>query len=81
MIAYVLMKYSLKRGLNKIGEKGEMVVTEELSQLHMRDTFRPKLAKHLTKEQKRDTVEYLIFLKVKRYGRVKGWTCADGRKQ
>ena len=58
-----------------------MGVTEELSRLHMRDTFRPKSAKHLTKEQNQDALEYLMFLKVKWDVKAKGQICVDGRKQ
>ena len=47
----------------------------------MRDTFRPKPDKHLTKEQKWDTIESLMFLKVKRDRIVKGQTCVDGWEQ
>ena len=56
------------------------MVTEELYEIHTRDTFRPKLDENLTKEQKWDVIEYLTFLKVKRYRRVKSQTCADVRK-
>ena len=47
----------------------------------MRDTFRTKSDKHLTKEQNRDELEYLIFLKVKWDVKVKGQIYLDGRKQ
>ena len=67
VIAYSFTKYSLKRGLKELEERGEKAVTEELYQIHMRDTFFSKSAKHLTKEQKRDALKYLMFLKVKRY--------------
>ena len=72
VIAYVFKKYSLKCGLKELGGKGKTTVTEELSQIHTRDKFCPESAKLLTEEQKRDTLESQIFLKVKRYGRVKG---------
>ena len=49
LIAYSLTQYYLNSGINELGEKGMMAVTEELSQLHMRDTFCPESAKHLTK--------------------------------
>ena len=35
----------------------------------------------LTREEKRSALKYLMFLKQKRCGRVKGRGCADGRKQ
>ena len=53
VIAYEFMQYSLKCGLKELGKNGDMAVTEDLYQLHMRDTFCPESSKHLTKEQKR----------------------------
>jgi hypothetical protein len=35
----------------------------------------------LTREEKKQSLEYLMFLKKKRYGRIKGRGCADGCKQ
>ena len=55
-IAYELTQYSMKSGLKELGGKGETVVTEELSQIHMRDKFCPESAKHLTKELRRDAL-------------------------
>ena len=75
MIVYEFNQYSLKHGLKELGEKGETAVTEKLYQIHMGDTLRPKSAKHLTEEQKWYALEFLIFLKVKKDGRVKGRTC------
>eukprot|EP00957_Ditylum_brightwellii_P205573 15344455-Ditylum_brightwellii.AAC.1 len=37
--------------------------------------------KLLTKDQKISTLRYLMFLKEKRSGKVKGRGCTDGRKQ
>jgi hypothetical protein len=37
--------------------------------------------KHLTPEQRRDALGYVMFLERKRCGKVKGRGCADGRKQ
>ena len=65
VVAYSFPQYSLKRVLKKLGP-------EEMFQIHMRNTFFPKSAEHLIEEQKRDALEYLIFLKVKRNRRVKG---------
>ena len=57
LITYAFTQYYLQRGLTELGENGEAEVTEELSQLHMRDTFRPKKSKYLTKEQNPDALE------------------------
>eukprot|EP00957_Ditylum_brightwellii_P087083 6628020-Ditylum_brightwellii.AAC.1 len=41
----------------------------------------PVGVKSLTKDQKISALRYLMFLKEKRSGKVKGRGCADGRKQ
>ena len=40
-----------------------------------------KQSQELTREQKRAALRYLMFLKQKRCGKIKGRGCADGRKQ
>jgi hypothetical protein len=50
-------------------------------QLHDRKVMAPKHAKELTPEQKREALAYLMFLKRKRCGKIKGRGCADGQKQ
>ena len=54
---------------------------DEMYQIHTRYAFRPKLAKHLIEEQKRDKPEYIMFLNFNRDNIVRGQTCADGQKQ
>jgi hypothetical protein len=41
----------------------------------------PRIANELTREEKRAALHYLMILKKKRNGRIKGRGCADGRKQ
>jgi hypothetical protein len=41
----------------------------------------PKSANMLTNEEKKKALHYLMFLKKKRCGPIKGRGCADGRKQ
>ena len=43
--------------------------------------MKPKHTHELTPEQKRASLQYLMFLKKKRDGTIKGRGCADGRKQ
>ena len=76
--AYAFTQYSLKRALKELGVKGETPVTEVLSQIHMMDKFFPESDEHLTKEQKKDSLKSLMFLKVDMDGIVKGQTCTDG---
>jgi hypothetical protein len=76
-----LTQYSVKKGLKIFGEPGAEAVVKEMQQLHDREVMEPKAANMLTKEEKGKALEYLMFLKKKRCGRIKGRGCADGRKQ
>jgi hypothetical protein len=38
---YVMTQYNLKPGLRKFGSKGEMAAVNELTQLHIMDTWKP----------------------------------------
>ncbi|KAL7559815.1 hypothetical protein ACA910_003979 [Epithemia clementina (nom. ined.)] len=74
-------QYPFKKGLEVFGEEGQQAVLEELQQLHERKVILPKEAADLTPEQKRTSLEYLMFIRRKRDGLLKGRGCADGRKQ
>jgi hypothetical protein len=76
-----LTQYSVKRGLKEFGEKGASAVVKEMKQLHDRHVGEPVKANLLTSGEKRRALEYLMFLKKKRCGKIKGRGCADGRKQ
>lgn len=56
-------------------------MVKELKQLHDREVMTPVGAGDISKEAKRAALPYLMFLKQKRCGRIKGRGCADGRKQ
>jgi hypothetical protein len=71
----------MQRGLKLFGEAGVKAVADELKQLHDRVVMKPKLTKELTPEQRQEALAYLMFLKRKRSGKIKGRGCADGRKQ
>ena len=77
----VMTQYSMKKGIAEFGEDGVEAVLSELKQLHDRKVLEPKAAGDLTREEKRAALHYLMFLKKKRCGRIKGRGCADGRKQ
>jgi hypothetical protein len=76
-----LTQYNVRKGLKIFGEAGAQAVIEEMQQLHDRSVIEPKLANMLTNEEKGRSLQYLMFLKQKRCGRIKGRGCADGRKQ
>ena len=72
---------SLKAGLRTFGNDGVRVVEKEMRQLDDRGIMMPVHKKCLTPEQRKEALAYLMFLKQKRCGKVKGRGCADGRKQ
>jgi hypothetical protein len=77
----IMTQLSLKKGLVAYGEEGAKAVTSELKQLHDKAVMTPRAANLLTREEKRRALQYLMYLKKKRCGRIKGRGCADGRKQ
>ena len=56
-------------------------VYKELLQLHEHKVGEPRDASKLSSTQGRNALGYLMFLKQKRTGQIKGRGCADGRKQ
>jgi hypothetical protein len=72
---------SMKKGLKMFGEDGVAAVKSEMLQLHERKVMEPRKSTELSDEQKREALAYLMFLKRKRCGKIKGRGCADGRKQ
>ena len=68
----------MNEGLRRFGKRGEDAVRKEIKQLHDMGVITPI---HPTPEQKRSALQYLMFLKEKRSGAIKGRGCADGRPQ
>ena len=52
-----------------------------MCQLHDHDVMKPIHKNCLTTEQRREALAYLMFLKRKRCGKIKGRGCADSHKQ
>jgi hypothetical protein len=71
----------MKKGLKAFGEDGVEAVLVELQQLHDRKVLEPQDASKMTREERHASLNYLMFLKKKRSGKIKGRGCADGRKQ
>ena len=78
---FSLTQYNLKHGLEVFGNEGILAVKKELQQLHERDVLIPVHASNLGIEMRRQALPYLMFLKQKRTGQIKGRGCADGRRQ
>jgi hypothetical protein len=76
-----MTQHGIRKGLKLFGEAGVAAVTKELVQLHERGVVEPKYIQDLDGDQKQAALQYLMFLKQKRNGVIKGRGCADGRKQ
>jgi hypothetical protein len=72
---------SMNKGLRIFGEAGIEAVRSEMAQLHDRKVMKPVHSRELTPEEQWEALAYLMFLKRKRCGKVKGRGCADGPKQ
>ena len=73
--------FIIRAVLNKFGSKGEKSVINDLTQLHTMSTYYPVDSTTLTKKQKLDALNYLMFLIEKRNGKIKARACSDGSKQ
>ena len=78
---FVTEQMGWKQGLKIFQEKGEEAIQKELQQIHDIQGFKPRHWHELTKEERASALKYLMYLKEKRDGRIKGRGCADGRPQ
>jgi hypothetical protein len=76
-----IQTYSLVKGLKKFGDRGRQAAYKEMKQLHDRVVFKPIKVEDLTEQERRRTMESLIFLVEKRDGSVKARTCVNGSTQ
>ena len=60
-----LIQYNIKKGLKVFGEAGAQAVIEEMQQLHDRAVIQLKMAHMLMREEKKHSLQYLMFLKQK----------------
>lgn len=81
LLGTILTQYGMRRGLKIFGKDGDDAVKAELLQLHNREVLCPRSGRGLSKSDRRAALHYLMFLKQKRSGNIKGRGCADGRKQ
>jgi hypothetical protein len=64
--AIALTQYNLKRGLKEFGNDGVLALSKEMEQLHVRKVAKPVDGNNLTRDQKRATLWYLMFMTKKR---------------
>lgn len=61
--AYVMTQYNLKPMLCKFGTRGATVAIDELMQLHIMDTWTAMDPSKISKEERRQALSSLLFLK------------------
>jgi hypothetical protein len=76
-----MTQYNLKQGIKKFGDVGKAAVLVELRQLYDRKVMSAINKYDLTAAERKGALRYLMFLKEKRCGKIKGRGCADGRSQ
>ena len=73
-----LTQYSIKQGLKVFVKKGESEVRKELQHFNDRGVVKPKKPQDLSYEQRRRSLAYLMFLKLKIDEiKIMGRGCAD----
>ena len=77
----IMTQYTLLKGLQVFGPLGKVAVFREMQQLHQQKVCKPRKATDLSANQHKASLGYLMFLKQKHSGQIKGQGCADGRKQ
>ena len=78
VVHYAMTQLSTKSGLKRWGTKGSQAVSNELSQLHLRDTYRPINLRSLSKYYYNKGLDSHLFLKQKRDQTIKGRMVAGG---
>jgi hypothetical protein len=76
-----LTQYGANKGLKLWGNRAVQAIQKEMEQVHAMDVIEPIKPSDLSPTERERVLEYLMFLKEKRDGSIKGRGCADGRKQ
>ena len=79
-VTTIITQYHVSKGLKVFGDKGTDTVLTKLKQLHHGLVIDPLNATSLLRDDKKAALDYLMFLKQKRCGKVKGRGCADSKK-
>ena len=78
---FAFTQMSAKEGLRRFGEKAAEALIKEWQQLDEKKVFHGIHFKDTTSEQRKGALRLVQLIKQKRCGKIKGRTCADGRKQ
>ena len=81
VVHYAMTQIYMKAGLKIWGTKGSQDFSNELSYLHLRETFIPINTKSISKSDYDRVLEPHLFLKQKRDQTIKGQMVAGGNKQ
>jgi hypothetical protein len=81
MVGAIMTQLSMKASIKQWGKAARDACKAEMYQLHMRETFEPLAWEDLSTDQKKQTLESHLFLKMKRDGTIKGRTVAGGNRQ
>jgi hypothetical protein len=76
-----MTQYNLKQGIGKFGDQGKQAMMAELQQLYDHDVMEAVSKKDLTYDKQGQALQYIMFLKEKRCGKIKGHGCADRSPQ
>ena len=77
----MMTQYHVSKGLKVFGNNGVKAVSKEMKQLHDIKVLKLRHPSEMSEEDKYKALKYLMFLKEKRDGEIKGRGCADGRPQ
>ena len=78
---FLSIQVNLKKGIKMFGDKAIEEMTKELRQLHMQDSFIPRLRKDISSKLWSNRCEAVNLIKEKSNGEIKDHCCADGRVQ
>ena len=82
ILVLTIMKHiSLRAGLKKWVNKSRESVKLEIRQVHLRNIFNQRHQSGLNNTGKAEILEYRMFLKLKRSGKINGITVASGNRQ
>eukprot|EP00957_Ditylum_brightwellii_P047409 3600966-Ditylum_brightwellii.AAC.1 len=76
-----MTQYYVSKGLKVFGKDGIAAVNKELRELVMQDVMDPLDPNKMKWKDKKDALQYLMFLTKKRCGRIKDRGCTDIQKQ
>jgi hypothetical protein len=79
--AYAFTQMSAREGLRRFGDKAADALISEWKQLDEKKVFHGVHFKDTSYEQRSKALRLVQLIKQKRCGKIKGRTCADGRKQ